>query len=106
MPTIATNPQTILESLVNIALYHGHASFKIKGEDLVKRLECCGMRIDFINKKPVRIQARNLDVNLNYLDNAAAPTAAFSYVLGNDFVLTNLYREVEYLESSNFARAA
>lgn len=108
MQAITLNIQYILKSLVDIALYHGHASFKVKGDYLVKRLECCGMSIDFINKQPIRIRARNLDLNINYTDSSAPNPADFLYAQGNDFVLNSLYKDIEYLNptTAQLAHAA
>lgn len=51
--------------LADIADFHGQASFKVEGDNLLKRIEYFGMRLDFINDDIVRLRSRNLDVRLS-----------------------------------------
>lgn len=95
-------------SLVDVATFHGQASFKVDGDDLLKRIECFGIRLDFVNGEMVRLRSRNLDINIirNEQKSCAAnlnitafplTRSSLCFARGNEETLEALYREVGHL---------
>ncbi|HRK97044.1 MAG: hypothetical protein KDJ26_03195 [Alphaproteobacteria bacterium] len=107
-----TEQLEMIWTLSEIAAHDGHASFKVRGDDLVRKLDCCGFTVDFVNDKPMRLRTRSLDVVLVSSDKketANDPISAsnvikfpvittdLNYLRGDEKALITLYREVEHL---------
>ncbi|HNQ92612.1 MAG TPA: hypothetical protein PKI93_06740 [Alphaproteobacteria bacterium] len=95
-------------SLIDVAAFHGNASFEIEDNNLLKRLECFGMRLDFINDELVRLRYRNLDIRVAHHDLSSygpdSNVTAFpvsgprvTYTQGDEEALAALCREVARL---------
>lgn len=96
-------------ALDEIANYQGQVSYKVVGEDTVKRVDCYGLRLEYIAGQLVRLKTRQLDLCIIHQPSTIPANDAHNiahfpsgrtylqYLRGDDMILKMLFRELQYL---------